>query len=102
MDEQQRVAAFIETHDMETPPTFRVLDLVSEVGEIAKEVNRSTGYGTSPTELSIRENELGDALFALLALAESVDIEADTALDVAIDKYERRLARQDHPGSENR
>ena len=43
MDEQQRrVAEFLDTHDLESSPEFRVLDLASEVGEIAEDVAEST------------------------------------------------------------
>ncbi|MFT4881247.1 MAG: hypothetical protein ACI9CA_001138 [Natronomonas sp.] len=47
MDNQQRVAAFVAEHDLETPPAYRLLDLVSEVGELGAEVTESTGYGES-------------------------------------------------------
>lgn len=39
----------------------------------------------------IAEDELGDALFALLALAERLDVDASAALDESITKYERRM-----------
>ncbi|MFB6372071.1 MAG: MazG-like family protein, partial [Bradymonadaceae bacterium] len=48
MDAQDRVAAFVATHDLAAEPAYRALDLVSEVGEVAKEVNLSTGYGETP------------------------------------------------------
>ncbi|ELZ05859.1 MazG nucleotide pyrophosphohydrolase [Natrialba aegyptia DSM 13077] len=35
--QQDRVAAFIDRHDLETPPAFRLLDLTSEVGELGRE-----------------------------------------------------------------
>jgi NTP pyrophosphatase (non-canonical NTP hydrolase) len=99
MDEQQRVGDFVATHDIDAPPVYRLLDLVSEVGELAKDANESTDYGTSPGEVALSEDELGDALFALLALAERVDLDADEALDTALAKYEDRLDEDDSPGS---
>jgi hypothetical protein len=48
-DAQQRVAAFVATHDMDAPPAYRLLNVASELGELAKEVNESTGYGSDPT-----------------------------------------------------
>lgn len=98
MDEQRRVAAFVERHDLEADPAYRVLDLVSEVGEVAKEVNRSTEYGTTD-EVEIAEDEVGDAVFALLALAAGVGVDAGEALEVAIGKYERRLDTSGTAGS---
>ncbi|WP_226023347.1 MazG nucleotide pyrophosphohydrolase domain-containing protein [Halomicrobium salinisoli] len=94
---QERVAAFLAAHDLETDPEYRVLDLMSEVGEIAKEIETSTDYGSDPAAADVAADELGDALFALLATAESVDV--DEALDAAIEKYERRLAASGSAGS---
>ncbi|TYL39439.1 nucleotide pyrophosphohydrolase [Natronococcus pandeyae] len=98
-DRQRQVAEFVETHGLETPPEFRLLDLVSEVGELAKDANESTDYGASPADLSIESDELGDALFALLAVADSLEIDADAALEEALEKYERRLDDGGSPGS---
>jgi NTP pyrophosphatase (non-canonical NTP hydrolase) len=101
MDEQEAVAAFVAEHDLEAPPAYRLLDLVSEVGELAKEAAESTDYGGEPAGLAVAEDELGDALFALLALAESLDADAGAALAVALEKYERRLSETGDPGSES-
>jgi NTP pyrophosphatase (non-canonical NTP hydrolase) len=99
MEEQQQVADFVAHHDIEAPPTFRLLDLVSELGEVAKDVNESTGYGTTPADVAVSEDELGDTLFALLALAEELDVDAGEALDTALAKYESRLETGDDPSS---
>lgn len=99
MDEQHRVAAFVDEHDWETELAYRVLDLQSEVGEIANEVTTSTGYGADVEAAEIATDEIGDALFALLAVAESADVDASHALDAAIAKYERRIERTGDAGS---
>lgn len=91
MDAQQRVAAFVAEHEMDAPPAFRLLDLASEVGELAKDANESSAYGANPDDVSVNADEIGDALFALLALAASLDVDAGAALDEALEKYERRL-----------
>ena len=100
MDEQELVATFIERHDLDCPLPHRVLDLESEVGELAKEVLVSTEYGTNPDDASIAVDEVGDALFALLALADAADIDAGEALGVAVEKYEGRLDESGGAGSE--
>lgn len=99
MREQRRVAAFVDRHDMEAPPAYRLLDLVSEVGEVAKDAAESTGYGATPETVSIDEDEIGDAVFALLALADSLDVDAGDALDAALTKYEARLDETGDPSS---
>ena len=98
-DAQETVAAFVDAYDLETPPEYRLLDLVSEVGELAKDANTATDYGESPAELELSDDEVGDALFALLALADSLDIDAEDALEEAMAKYERRLDDRATPGS---
>ena len=99
MDEQEKVAAFIDRHDLKTGPTYRTLDLVSEVGEVAKEVAESTGYGAAPEDADVSADELGDVLFALLGLADELGIDATAALDLALEKYERRLEHKKTPSS---
>jgi NTP pyrophosphatase (non-canonical NTP hydrolase) len=99
VDEQRRVAAFLGDNDLHAPPANRVLDLTSEVGELAKEVNASTGYGASPADVTVAEDELGDALFCLLALCVETDTDAGDALETALSKYERRLTETGDAGS---
>ena len=99
MDEQDRVAAFVAEHGLETDLAYRVLDLESEVGEVAKEVTTSTDYGSDPDAAAIASDELGDALFALLALAETADVDAGDALAESLAKYERRLDASGDAGS---
>lgn len=99
MDAQDRVAAFAADHDLTAPPAYRVLDLVAEVGEVAADATKSAEYGASPAAMDIAEDEIGDVLFALLLVAESVDVDADAALETALQKYERRLDDTGDPGS---
>ncbi|WP_144799817.1 MazG-like family protein [Halorubrum depositum] len=99
MDEQDRVAAFVAEHGLETDLAYRVLDLESEVGEVAKEVATSTEYGNDPEAAAIASDELGDALFALLALAEAADVDAAAALDESLAKYEARIDASGDAGS---
>lgn len=99
MDEQDEVAAFVQRHDMEAPPAYRLLDVVSELGEVAKDAAASTGYGDRPSEIDIQSDEIGDVMFSLLALAEAADIDAGEALEEALEKYEQRIAESGSPGS---
>ncbi len=100
MDEQRRVADFLDEADLSTPPAYRLLDAASELGELAKAVNESTEYGADPEAAAVPEDELGDALFALLAFAVETDHDAGAALETALAKYERRLETADTPGSD--
>ncbi len=93
------MATFLRDHDLESPPQYRLLDLVSEVGELAKDATVSTDYGESPADLAINSDEIGDVLFSVLALAEGLDVDAEAAFDEALEKYETRLADGEDPGS---
>ncbi len=99
MNEQDRVAEFVATHDIEAPPAYRLLDLTSEIGELAKEAAVSTEYGSDPGAVALPADELGDALFALLALCEAADVDAGAALETALAKYDDRLESGGDPGS---
>lgn len=100
MEEQNKVAEFIEKHNMDGTTEFRILDLVSEVGEVAKDATKSAGYGADLGNLSVKKDEIGDVLFSVLAVAESLDIDAEEALNIALEKYERRIDEKGDPGSE--
>jgi len=97
---QDRVARFVAAHDLDAPPAYRLLDTASELGELAKELNESTRYGDTPERAAVADDELGDALFALLAFADAVDADAASALDTAIGKYEKRLEERGSAGSQ--
>jgi NTP pyrophosphatase (non-canonical NTP hydrolase) len=99
MDEQRQVASFVAEHDMEAPPAYRLLDVVSELGEVAKDATESSSYGTEPEAIDVDTDEIGDVLFSLLALANSLDVDAGEALDEALAKYETRLDETGDPGS---
>jgi NTP pyrophosphatase (non-canonical NTP hydrolase) len=74
--------------------------LVSEVGEVAKEVLLATDYGQrSPQFRTELAGELGDALYSLLALASICGVDAKAALDATLEKYKCRLTQRGDVGS---
>ena len=91
MKEQRKVADFAEKHELQGEAAFRILDLAAEVGEIAADATKSTDWGTSPEDLEIKSDEIGDALFSLLLVAESLEVDAGDALDEALEKYQARI-----------
>jgi len=42
---QKKVKKFVDKHNMGYSPETATLDLVSEVGEVAKEILKASGYG---------------------------------------------------------
>ena len=94
------VERFVRAHQLEASAEARLLDLVSEVGELAKEHIRSSQYGKQvfkPTEEWT--GELGDVLFSLVCLANVTGVDLDSAIGQAMDKYEQRLASKGDAGS---
>ncbi|NQU83766.1 MAG: nucleotide pyrophosphohydrolase [Parcubacteria group bacterium] len=98
---QQKIKDFCEENNIKAPIEHRVLDLVSEVGEVSKEVLKMSDYGSK--ESKFREeikSELGDVLFVLSILATDLGVDLEEALDGVLEKYEKRL-KKGSAGSEN-
>jgi NTP pyrophosphatase (non-canonical NTP hydrolase) len=97
---QTRVRQFLTSYGLGHTPQTHALDLASEVGELAKALLEVSDYGRSaPIAATSLEEELGDVLFSLTALAESLDVDLEAALDRALAKYEARIAQRGHCGS---
>jgi NTP pyrophosphatase (non-canonical NTP hydrolase) len=96
---QEEVEEFMDKHDMEGTVEFRIMDLVSEVGEVVKDATKSADYGMNKEDLDVKEDEIGDVLFSLLAVCNDLDIDADSALQTALDKYQDRIDEKGDPGS---
>ena len=89
---QEKVRNFVEKNSLEASPEIRALDLVSELGELSKEILKSTNYGKSkPVARKEIELELGDLLFSTICLANKYDVDLEKALNNAIEKYSKRL-----------
>lgn len=100
IETQQAVARFVEEYDLEASVEARLLDIVSEVGELSKEALKATSYGREAFRKTDGwSDELGDTLFSLVCLANSSGVDLEAALDQALDKYRRRLAARDNAGS---
>ncbi|AOV94405.1 nucleotide pyrophosphohydrolase [Nanohaloarchaea archaeon SG9] len=96
---QDQVAEFMEEHELGGTTAFRVLDLVSEVGEVAKDATKTAEYGEREEELEVKKDEIGDVLFSLFAVADDLDIDAEEAFNEALEKYEKRIDEGGDPGS---
>ena len=91
-DVQRAVASFVEANRLETSIEARLLDLTSEVGELAKEALRVTNYGRDQFQPNSEwVNELGDILFVLVCIANSTDVDLAEALNQSLAKSKPRL-----------
>ena len=91
---QQKVTEFIKKHQLDCDYQTRYIDLVSEIGEIGKQILTDTNYNA--TKIKISNDlilEIGDGLFSLLALCHALDIDSQTALSLALEKYQHRFVQ---------
>jgi NTP pyrophosphatase (non-canonical NTP hydrolase) len=79
----------------------RLLDTFSELGEVAKEILKMSNYGRD--EFQFREEvkgELGDVLYSLITVANSLNVDLEEELQQVLKKYQKRLEKGS-PDSEN-
>ena len=86
---QQRVDAWISQFEIGYfSPQGMILRLTEELGELAREVNHQFGEKRKkPTETEgSLAMELGDLLFVLVSMANSLDIDLETTFRAVMDK----------------
>ncbi len=97
---QAQVADFLAQHGLAADAGARLLDLQSELGELAKEYLRASDYGQADFAPNAGwRDEIGDVAFSLLALAVASEVDLQAALAAAMDKYQARLADKGAAGS---
>ncbi len=93
-DVQREIDTLIreEWHSHYWAPLSSLARLTEEVGELAREVNHT--YGEKPKKADEEQGniaaEMGDILFILASLANSLDIDLDEAFEQVMAKYQRR------------
>ena len=77
-------------------PLSSLARLTEEVGELAREINHT--YGEKPKKASEGQGnitaEMGDILFILASLANSIDVDLDAAFEEVMVKYQHRDAQR--------
>lgn len=77
-------------------PLSSLARLTEEVGELAREINHS--YGEKPKKESEAQGniatEMGDILFILASLANSIGVDLDSAFENVMAKYQCRDAQR--------
>ncbi len=98
---QNKIREFSKEHSLDSAPEYKILDTVSELGEVAKEMLKMTNYGKGKAEFREEmKSEVGDLLYSVITIANSLGVDLEKAVDEVIAKYERRLKRGG-AGSEN-
>jgi|TARA_B100000959_G_scaffold267876_1_gene311873 NTP pyrophosphatase (non-canonical NTP hydrolase) len=100
-DIQKKVKLFCEKNELNSPIEHRVLDTMSELGEVAKEILKMSNYGDRPIKYNDNlKMELGDLLYSIITIANVFDIDLDEALNEVLRKYEQRMLKGS-PSSDN-
>ena len=89
-----------QAHFKPMTPYARLLDIISEMGELSKEYLKHSKYGSA--EFQMHEDfilEYGDVLYSYLSLADELGLDANFALDKVITKYKSRLENYGSMGS---
>jgi NTP pyrophosphatase (non-canonical NTP hydrolase) len=104
---QTKAAEFSQNHNLHHSPSVYALDLISELGEVAKEILLGTDYGKRPFQATPDHlghdlsGELGDALYSLCQLATAAGVDLDDAFTATLQKYEQRWQEKRNFGSMN-
>ncbi|WP_370567435.1 nucleotide pyrophosphohydrolase [Desemzia sp. RIT 804] len=77
-------------------PLAQLARLTEEVGELAREVNHHYGEKQKKASEDTKElnEELGDTLFVIVSLANSLDIDLTEAFDLTMKKFNERDANR--------
>lgn len=85
-----------EWHSHYWSPLASLARLTEEIGELAREINHQ--YGEKPKKVGEEQgdiaSEMGDILFILASLANSIDVDLDTAFAQVMAKYQQRDAQR--------
>ena len=102
---QKKVKDFNDSKGIHTKPMpvyARILDIQSELGELAKEYLKHSKYGTSEFQLTEEfKIEFGDVLYSLLSLSNELNFNSEEYLDIVLDKYTSRIENNKSIGSSN-
>ncbi len=99
---QDKVSNFIKEYNLSCDAETRYIDLVTELGELGKEIIKSTNYGKKQfTTNEGISDEMGDCIFSLFALCHELNIDVEKTLDVALNKYKSRFENKGSISSNN-
>ena len=87
-------------HTRPMPVSARIMDINSEMGELAKEYLKATNYGTKDFEITDDfVMEYGDVLYSMLSLANELNINANKSIEMVLEKYQNRIDNKKDMGS---
>ena len=75
-DIQEKINGLIKKYNLESSTEIRFIDLVSEIGELGKEILKGNDYGKKDfCNTENIESEVGDVLFSLVCVANDLNVD---------------------------
>ena len=97
---QEKVDELIKKYNLESSVEIRFIDLISELGELGKEILKGNEYGKKVfCNTENLESEIGDTFFSLICVANGLNIDLQKALENVLNKYENRFSSIGNIGS---
>lgn len=95
---QTRATQFAQERNLLRLPGVYALDLMSELGEVAKLLLQASAYGERPSAPPSPQlaDELGDVLYSLCLLATASGTDLEAAFNQTLTKYQTRWQKQGH------
>ena len=85
----KKVKDFNKKNNRKLDVYSRILDVQSEIGELAKEVLKSTKYGEKEFEKTNDfTEEFGDVLYSLISFGLECGVDVENSVDVVLKKYQ--------------
>ncbi len=98
---QEIVKEMIKEYNLESSVEIKFIDLISEAGELGKEILKGNNYGKKEfVKTDNLELEIGDVLFSLICIANELNIDLTVAFDKVMEKYNSRFKEKGTIGSE--
>lgn len=89
---QELIRQFVAEYKLDTTIEIRMLDILSEMGELSKEVLNITKYGKKEMVLTDGfQDEFGDVLFSLFCIANALNIDIEQQMQKTLNKYQNRF-----------
>ena len=99
-DIQKTVNEMIKKYGLESSIEIKFIDLISEVGELGKELLKGSDYGKKNfINTDNLESEMGDVLFSFVCVANKLNIDLKETFDKVIEKYNSRFLENGNIGS---
>lgn len=91
---QDKIKKFCKEHRLESPTEHNILDAMSELGEVAKEILKTSDYGRKPVKYRKElKSEIGDLFYTIIKIANSFNIDLEDSLNMVLKKYKKRLSK---------